>query len=141
MPNLFKAAFLIFVDLGSVLLLLLILSYYGMSHIYLLLSGVLYLCLSVYDCRTGRLSEIYALMLSLPGHEGIGRLSWLPKLLSVVSISYSLPLLVEHGLFIEAQRLSMQRGLFPQFVLWSVAAAGAIMAVAVCTVIFNREKR
>jgi len=141
MPNLPKAAILIIVDLASVLLLLLFFSYFGMSHIFLLLAGALYLCLSVYDCRTGRLSEIFVLMLSLPGSQGKGRLNWLPMLLSVVSISYCWPLLVEHGLVNEAQRLSIQRGLFPQFALWSVAASGAIIAVAVYATIFNRRKR
>lgn len=141
MHNLPKTICLIIFDLVSMLLLLLFMTYYGMSHLFLLLIGTVFFFLCIYDGRTGRLSAVFKLMFSLPEFPEKGRLNWIPVLLSLILVSYSLPLLMEHGLVNVSQRALMQGGLFPQFVLWAGAAAAIIILVAVYSAVSNRGKR
>lgn len=136
-----RAVLLIVFDLAAMLVLLLFLTYLGMSHLFLLVAGVFFFCLTAYDSRTGRLSILFALMFSLPEPVEKGRLNWIPALLSLVLIIYSLPLLYKHGLVNQIQRVSMQSGLFPRFAIYAAAATCLIAAIAVYSVIFNRGKR
>ncbi len=136
-----RAVLLIVFDLAAMLVLLLFLTYRGMSHIFLLVAGIFFFCITIYDNRTGRLSALFALMFSLPGPVEKGRLNWLPALLSLVLIIYSLPLFFKHGLVNHTQRVSMQTGLFPRFAIYAAAATSLIAAIAVYTVISYRGKR
>jgi hypothetical protein len=141
MPGLIKTVFLIIFDLVSMLLLLLFLTYFGMSHVFLLLSGMVFLFLCLYDSRTGRLSDLFILLFSLPAPVNYGRLNWIPALLSLLLVIYSMPILFEHGLVNTIQRSSMQGGLFPQFALWAGAVTAVIIALAVFSTVSNRGKR
>jgi hypothetical protein len=141
MPGLAKTVCLIIFDLVSMLLLLLFLTYFGMSHVFLLLLGTVFLFLCLYDSRTGRLSAVFTLMLSLPAPKDKGRLNWIPALLSLVLMIYSLPFLFKHGLVNTSQRAAMQGGLFSQFALSAGAAAAVIILVAVYSAVATRGKR
>ena len=136
-----RAVLLIAFDLAAMLMLLLVLTYLGMSHVFLLVAGILFFWVTVYDSRTGRLSALFALIFSLPGPAEKGRLNWIPALLSLVLIIYSIPLLIKHGMVNQIQRVSMQAGLFPRFAIYAIAATSVDAAIAVYTVIFYRGKR
>lgn len=140
MHNLRKTICLIVLDLLSMLLLLLFLAYYGMSHLFLLLTGIVFLFLCIYDSRTGHLSTLFVLMFSLPDLKEKGRLNWIPVLLSLILVFYSLPLIVEHGLVNVSQRTVLQGGLFPQFALYAGIAAFVIILAAVYSAVSNRGK-
>ena len=58
-----RAVILIVFDLAAMLMLLLFLTYLGMSHLFTG-GGHFLFCLTVYDSRTGRLSILFALMFS-----------------------------------------------------------------------------
>lgn len=121
--------FILFMILDLVILmnLLLLSTYYGMSHIFLLALGVIFLLLSVYDRRTGRLSVALMILFDLPSPPEKEWINWLPVFFSLALVLYCLPLLLEHGFVDWPQRWAMQGGLFRRFSLW--AAAGTALAI------------
>ncbi|MEW5784684.1 MAG: hypothetical protein AB1767_06370 [Bacillota bacterium] len=135
-----KLGLLLTLDLLFLLLLLLFMVYFGLSHVFLLGLGILLLLLSLYDCRTGRLSSVTALLFGLPEVSDNGKLNWLPILLSLVLVFYSAPILKQHGLVNTAQRWAMQSGLFQRLALWSAAIAGLVIAAAVTLAGLERRK-
>ena len=135
-----KLILFIILDLVVLLLFLLLLAYYGVSHVLFLVLGLLFLVMSAYDNRTDRLSAVLALLFNLPPASGNKRLNWLPLLLSLALIIYSLPLLLEHGLVNSIQRWSMQGGMFTRFAVWSLITTGVVILVAVYTTISSGRK-
>jgi hypothetical protein len=130
-------------DLLILLALLLVLVYYGMSHLLLLALGVLFLLMSLYDNRTGQLSAGLALMFNIHGNpDHGGRLNWLPMVLSLILIGYGFYMLMTHGAVNVGQRWTMQEdGVFPQFAIWTALAAVVVILAAVLTTVRSNRKR
>ncbi len=130
-------------DLLILLALLLLLVYHGMSHLLLLVMGLLFLLMSLYDSRTGQLSAVLALMFNIHGNPGRGgRLNWLPMVLSLILIGYGFYMLMMHGAVNVGQRWTMQEGgMFPQFAVWTALAAAVVILAAVLTSVRSNRKR
>lgn len=127
-------------DLAVLLIILLLLVYYGMSHLLLLAMGLLFLVLIIYDLRSGNFSKFFSDFLGLSNSGELGRLKWLPVILSVVLLMLSLPVFLEHGLVNEAQRWAMQQGQFIRVALPAVAGGIAVIAIAVWTIFSDSSK-
>ncbi len=136
-----KFILFIILDLAVLFFLLLLLAYHGWSHIFMLVIGVVFLALCLYDLRSGNLSAVLAAFFNLPDRAGESRANWLPAALSLVLIVYGLSLLFEHGLVNTAQRWAMQRGLFAPFALWSAAGTALVTAAAVLAAWVSARKR
>jgi hypothetical protein len=135
-----NVALFIALDLAVLLIILLLLVYYGMSHILLLAMGLLFLVLIIYDLRSGNFSKFFSGFLGLSNSGELGRLKWLPVILSVVLLMLSLPVFMEHGLVNEAQRWAMQQGQFIRVALPAVAGGIAVIAIAVWTIFSDSSK-
>ncbi len=122
------------VDLAVLLTILLILSYYGMSHLMLLVMGLVFLLLTLYDLNTGILSAFFSEFLGLSNSAELGRLKWIPVLLSSLLLLLSIPAFLEHGLINSDQRWAMQHGYFLRLAIPAVIGGIAVIAVAVWTV-------
>lgn len=127
-------------DLAVLLIILLLLVYYGMSHLLLLAMGLLFLVLIIYDLRSGNFSKFFSGFLGLSNSGELGRLKWLPVILSVVLLMLSLPVFLEHGLVNEAQRWAMQQGQFIRVALPAIAGSIAVIAIAVWTIFSDSSK-
>lgn len=137
-----KLILLVVFDLLVLLVLLLVLAYYGMSHLLALVLGLLFLVMSLYDNRTGRFSTALALLFNFSAHpDRGGRLNWLPPLLSLVLIGYGFYMLMAHGAVNVGQRWTMQvGGVFPRFAVWASLAAAAVILAAVLTTLRSNRK-
>lgn len=129
-----KMAIFIAADLAILLALLLISSYYGMSHLVLIIMGLLFLALTLYDLKSGELSLFFSEFLGMSGAEELTRLKWLPVILSGILLIISLPVFLEHGFINETQRWAMQGGQFARLALPAIAGGIAVIAIAVWTV-------
>lgn len=127
-------------DLAVLLIILLLLVYYGMSHLLLLAMGLLFLVLIIYDLRSGNFSKFFSGFLGLSTSGELGRLKWLPVILSLVLLMLSLPVFLEHGLVNEAQRWAMQQGQFIRVALPAIAGSIAVIAIAVWTIFSDSSK-
>ena len=127
-------AIFIAADLVVLLALLLLLSYFGMSHLMLIAMGLVFLLLTLYDLKNGTLSLFFSEFLGMSGPEEMTRLKWLPVILSAVLLFMSLPVLLEHGLVNEGQRWAMQRGQFARIALPAIAGGLIVIAAAIWTV-------
>lgn len=127
-------------DLAVLLIILLLLVYYGMSHLLLMAMGFLFLVLIIYDLRSGNFSKFFSGFLGLSNSGELGRLKWLPVILSVVLLMLSLPVFLEHGLVNEAQRWAMQQGQFIRVALPAIAGSIAVIAIAVWTIFSDSSK-
>jgi hypothetical protein len=128
-----KVAIFITLDLAFLLALLLFLSYYGLSHLLILSMGLFFLILTLYDLRSGVLSEYFSEFLNLSGGEELGPLRWLPVILSGLLLFLSLPVFLEHGLVNTTQRWAMQHGQFARVALPAMAGGMAVIAIAIWT--------
>lgn len=129
-----KLKFLVALDLVFLLLLLLIMAFYGISHLFLLgLGGILFL-VSLLDYRNGYFSKMAVLLFGLKRTAEKGRLNWLPVFLSAALLVYQGYLLLEYGPVNTMQRMAMQEGLFPRLVLWSGITTVLVIIVAVTSI-------
>ncbi len=120
--------------------MLLVLSYYGMSHLLILLFGLIALIAAIYDLLSGRLSVFFSNFLGLESSTDLGRFRWLPIIMAALLLALSLPVAFEHGLVNEDQRWAMQQG--GQFIRVALPAAVgglAVIAVAVGTILAGRK--
>lgn len=129
-----KYAILIALDLALLLLILLLLAYYGMSHLLLMLLGLFFLVVTLYDLRSGNLSLFFSQFMGLPEPGDIGKLRFLPLILSALLLILSLPVFLEQGLVNEAQRYAMQQGQIFRVAIPAVLGGLAVIAVAVWTI-------
>ncbi|MBW6464784.1 MAG: hypothetical protein K0B84_11475 [Firmicutes bacterium] len=136
-----NVAIFITFDLVFLLALLLFLSYYGMSHLVIMLMGIVFLVLTLYDLRTGILTNLFSEFLNLPGPEELGSLRWLPVILSTILLYLSVPVLLEHGLINSAQRWAMQHGHFSRIALPAIAGGAIVIAIAIWTLIRGSKSK
>ena len=136
-----KVALFIVFDLFFLLVLLLFLSYYGMSHLIILFMGLLFLVLTIYDLKTQFFSELFSAFLGLTGPRELGNMKWLPVVLSALLLYLSLPVLLEHGLVNTAQRWAMQHGQFVRVAIPAVAGGIIVMVIAVWTLFKGNRKK
>lgn len=137
-PN--KVAVFIVLDLTVLLIILLLLAYYGMSHLLLLLMGLSFLVLTICDLRSGNLSKIFSEFLGVSDGGELGRFRWLPVMLSALLLMLSLPVFLDHGLVNGAQRWAMQQGQFIRVAVPAVAGGIAVMAIAIWTIYTGSRK-
>jgi len=135
-----KVAFFIAVDLAVLLIILLYLAYYGMSHLLLLGMGLLFMVLTAYDLHSGIPSKLFSEFLGLGEAENIGRFRWLPVILSALLLMLSLPVFLEHGFVNDLQRWAMQHGQFTRIALPAVAGGVIVIAIAVWTIFAGSAK-
>lgn len=136
-----KLALFIALDLAILLVLLLVLTYYGMSHLALLAMGLLFLALTGYDLRSGSLSALFSAFFGFSEPDEVGRLRWLPVVLSALLLFLSLPVLLEHGLVNSAQRWAMQQGQFLRLAIPALIGGAVVIVVAVWTVLAGVSKK
>ncbi len=134
-------AIFIAVDLTVLLIVLLLLSYYGMSHLLLLAMGLAFLLLTLYDLSTGNLSEFFSDFFGLSGSDELGKLKWIPVVLSTLLLLLSVPIFIEHGFVNSAQRWAMQHGQFARLAIPALAGGFVVIAVAVWTVFLGSKKQ
>ncbi len=127
-------AIFIAADLAVLLALLLLLSYFGMSHLMLIAMGLVFLLLTLYDLKSGSLSIFFSEFLGMSGPEELTRLKWLPVILSAILLFISLPVLLEHGFVNEGQRWAMQRGQFARIALPAIVGGVVVITAAIWTV-------
>lgn len=134
-------ALFIAVDLASWLILLLVLSYFGMSHLLILMLGVIILIAALYDLQSGELSAFFSNFLGLESPNDLGRFRWLPVILAALLLFLSLPVVFEHGMVNEAQRWAMRQGgqLF-RVVLPAAVGGLAVIIIAVGTILSGIKK-
>lgn len=121
--------------------MLLVLTYYGMSHLALLVMGFLFLALTGYDLRTGSLSALFSDFFGFAEPDEVGKLRWIPVILSAVLLFLSLPVFVEHGFINTTQRWAMQQGQFSRLVIPAIIGGAAVIIVAVWTVLAGLKKK
>ncbi len=128
------------VDLAFLVAILLFLSYYGMSHLLLMAMGLVFLLLTLYDLQTGSLSEFFSEFLGLSDPGELGKLKWVPVVLSALLLMLSVPIFIEHGFVNTDQRWAMQHGQFIRVAIPALAGGFIVIAVAVWTVISGSKK-
>jgi len=101
----------LFLDFLLLSLVLLLFSYYGVGHLFLVLLGLLVLGLGYYDIATGRISELMVLIFgfSLSSGEGFRWANYLPFLGAVALIFYSILSFWEYGIVNTAQQKGLQQ--------------------------------
>ncbi len=134
MSHLNKVAIFIVLDLTVLLVILLVLAFYGMSHLLLLIMGFMFLVLTIYDLRSGNLSKIFSEFFGFSDDIEIYRFRWLPVVLSALLLMLSLPVLLEHGLVNNAQRWAMQQGQFIRVAVPAITGGIVVMVIAVWTI-------
>lgn len=135
-----KVAFYIALDLATLIIVLLVLVYFGMSHLLLLLMGLGFLLLTFYDLRSGNLSALFSDLLGFSDPVELSRLRWLPIILSTLLLILSLPEFVENGFVNDAQRWAMQNGQFARVATPAIAGGVTVIAIAVWTVFVGSKK-
>jgi hypothetical protein len=134
-------ALFITIDLVTLLIVLLVLSYYGMSHLFLLLLGIVILILAIYDLQSGLLSALFSDFLGIENPSELGRFRWLPVILAALLLLLSLPVVFKHGFTNEAQRWAMQHGQFIRVALPAIVGGLAIIAIAVGTILSGSKNK
>jgi len=122
------------IDLVVLLFILLLLSYFGMSHLMLLLMGLIFMVLTFYDLQTGVLSAFFSDFLGFENVTDLGRLKFVPLILSALLLFLSIPVLLEHGLVNDGQRWAMQQGNFLRIAIPAIVGGVVVIAAAVWTV-------
>ena len=122
------------IDLVVLLFILLLLSYFGMSHLMLLLMGLIFMVLTFYDLQTGVLSAFFSDFLGFENVTDLGRLKFVPLILSALLLFLSIPVLLEHGLVNDGQRWAMQEGNFLRVAIPAIVGGVVVIAAAVWTV-------
>lgn len=135
-----NVAIFIFADLVILLIVLLTLSYYGMSHLFLLVMGLILLLVSLYDLHTGIFSEVFSGFFGLSDPNELSRVKWIPVILSTLLLFLSVPVFIEHGFINSAQRWAMQDGQFIRLALPAITGGIVVIAIAIWTV-FNGSKK
>lgn len=135
-----KAALIITLDLVLLLVLLLILSFYGMSHLMIFFLGLVFLVITIYDLRTSCFSSLFSSFLNLADSEETGRFKWLPVSLSVLLLIFSVPVLLEHGLVNSSQRWAMQGGQLFRVAIPAASGTAIVIMIALWT-LFKGAKR
>lgn len=132
---------ILFLDFVIFALLILLFTYFGMSHVIFTLVGLLILLLGVYDISTGQLSKMVALLLGLPIFSGVSSkiLNYLPVLISLGLLVYSLPQFWYHGLINDSQQRVMQQAHLSSMALGLLAACLLITLLA--SIIYFRDTR
>ncbi len=136
-----KVAFFIALDLAALIVVLLVLVYFGMSHLLLLLMGLGFLLLTFYDLRSGNLSALFSDLLGFSDPVELGKLRWLPVVLSTLLLILSLPVFIEYGFINEAQRWAMQNGQFVRVAVPAIVGSMAVIVIAVWTVFAGSKKQ
>ncbi len=136
-----NVAIFITLDLAVLLTLLLFLSYYGMSHLVIMVMGLVFLMITLYDLRTGNLSGLFSEFLGMSDPEELGTLRWLPVILSVILLYFSVPVFLEHGLINSPQRWAMQHGQFIRVALPAIGGGVAVIAVALWTLFHGSKNK
>ncbi len=122
------------IDLAVLLFVLLLLSYFGMSHLMLLLMGLIFMVLTFYDLQTGVLSTFFSDFLGFENATDLGRLKYVPLFLSALLLFLSMPVLLEHGLVNDGQRWAMQHGNFLRIAIPAIVGGVVVIAAAAWTV-------
>jgi len=134
-------AIFISADLAMLLIVLLLLSYYGMSHLFLLAMGLILLMISLYDLRTGIFSELFSDFFGLSDPDEQSRVKWIPVILSTILLFLSVPVFIEHGFINSAQRWAMQDGHFIRLAIPALTGGIVVIAVAVWTIFIGSNKK
>ncbi len=135
-----RVALFIAVDLIVLLALLLLLSYFGLSHLAMMAMGFLFLLMTLYDLQSGVLSQFFSEFLGLAGPDELSRLKWVPVMLSTLLLVLSLPVFLEHGLVNTTQRWVLQQGQFLRLALIAAGGAAAVIFIAVLTIVKGGKK-
>lgn len=135
-----KFALFIALDLALLLFILLLLAYYGMSHIFIMAMGLLFLLLTFYDLRSGKLSALFSEFMGLSNPEELGKFRVLPLILAAMLLVLSVPVFLDNGLVHDAQRYAMQQGQFLRLAVPAILGGLAVIAVAVWTIISGSDK-
>ncbi len=129
-------SFLLFLvlDFLAVIAIFLLFTYLGMSNLILMVFALIILVLGYYDIASGKLSYLLVLMFDLPDTPGKRKLiNYIPLLLAVAIIAYSIPALLEHGLVDSQQRRMMQGETIVTFALYLLVV---LVAVTLCAFLF-----
>ncbi len=135
-----RVAFFIALDLATLIVVLLALVYFGMSHLLLLLMGLGFLLMTFYDLRSGNLSALFSDFLGFSDPVELGRLRWLPVALSALLLILSLPVFIEYGFVNETQRWAMQSGQFTRVAIPAITGGVIVITIAVWTVFAGSNK-
>ncbi len=135
-----KFALFIALDLALLLFILLLLAYYGMSHMFIMAMGLLFLLLTFYDLRSGNLSALFSEFMGLSNPEELGKFRVLPLILAALLLILSVPVFLDNGLVHDAQRYAMQQGQFLRVAVPAILGGLAVIAVAVWTIISGSDK-
>jgi hypothetical protein len=137
-----NVAIFVALDLATLLFVLLILSYYGMSHLMILLLGAVLLMLALYDLQSGLLSAFFADFLGLENPANLGRFKLLPVILAALLLLMSTPVVFEHGWVNETQRWAMQQGgQLIKVALPAVVGGIVVIAIALGTICAGSKKK
>ena len=90
--------------------------------------------LTLYDLQTGALSTFFSDFLGFENATDLGRLKYVPLVLSALLLFLSLPVLLEHGLVNDGQRWAMQHGNFMRIAIPAIVGGVVVIAAAVWTV-------
>lgn len=134
-----KFALFIALDLALLLFILLLLAYYGMSHLFIMAMGLLFLLLTFYDLRSGNLSALFSEFMGLSNPEELGKFRVLPLILAALLLILSVPVFLDNGLVHDAQRYAMQQGQFLRVAVPAILGGLAVIAVAVWTIISGSD--
>jgi hypothetical protein len=135
-----QTALFIVLDLAVLLALLLILAYYGMSHLAITIIGLMLLVITLVDMRTGIFSEKFSAFIGFTRVEEKTKLRWLPVILASLLLIFSLPVLLQHGWVNHDQRWAMQHGQFLRLAVPALLGGLVIMGVAVLTIFRGMKK-
>ncbi|MDY6826015.1 MAG: hypothetical protein SVV67_02395 [Bacillota bacterium] len=135
-----QTALFIILDLTVLLVLLLVLAYYGMSHLAITFLGFLLLVICLIDMHNGIFSEMFSAFIGFTESEEKSKLRWLPVALASLLLIFSLPILFEHGWINHDQRWAMQHGQFLRLAVPAILGGLAVMGVAVMTIFRGMKK-
>ncbi|GEM_PF-1627100 len=123
---------LLILDVVFLIVVFLLFTYYGMTHLLLFIIGLLILVTGLYDFKTGIFSELLRQLFNLPGKQKKGGIyNVIPLLMSLVVIIYSIPQLLEHGLINRDQESLMSGNYFFQFAIWLVVLSLFLLIAAI----------
>jgi len=123
---------LLILDVVFLIVVFLLFTYYGMTHLLLFIIGLLILVTGLYDFKTGIFSELLRQLFNSPGKQKKGGIyNVIPLLMSLVVIIYSIPQLFEHGLINRGQESLMSGNYFFQFAIWLVVLSLFLLIAAI----------
>ncbi|HED23786.1 MAG TPA: hypothetical protein ENN91_01515 [Firmicutes bacterium] len=135
-----QVALFIVLDLAFLLAVLLVLVYYGMSHLAIATIGLVLLIITLIDMRSGMLSEKFSQLIGFEHPDEKSKFRWLPVVLASLLLIFSLPVLLEHGWVNYDQRWAMRHGQFLRLALPALLGGLAVMAAAVFTIFRGLKK-